>query len=310
MSSAIQPMTITFGQRLQVITLRVLMSSFKLFSLFRKTPEAPGDITSHQYGDHRDETLEVISRKAGSPERDAVVYVHGGGWIAGKKEIYTSDLFFLAEQGHPVFNIEYPMAPENTHPGILRSLLRALEWIRENHPECETVHFMGDSAGGNLATMLGVLSSNPELIRDIDGDALPRLAVSCSSFVSIYGVLDRLSWIRNKFPGSTAMLASYGGTAAFEEEVSQDLAITPMDLKFDSLPPCYLTAGTEDQLCESTEIFAKRVEGSSNEVVTRIFDGEAHGFFNLSWRPASQQLRSDIVEFIARHDSSTSAGAN
>ena len=85
MSSAIQPMTITFGQRLQVITLRVLMSSFKLFSLFRKTPEAPGDITSHQYGDHRDETLEVISRKAGSPERDAVVYVHGGGWIAVRR---------------------------------------------------------------------------------------------------------------------------------------------------------------------------------------------------------------------------------
>lgn len=70
---------------------------------------------------------------------------------------------------------------------------------------------------------------------------------------------------------------------------------------------CYLVAGTEDQLCESTKLFAERLEGSSSEVMLEIFEGEQHGFFNLSWRPASQEMRGQVSEFLKRHDSSGAA---
>ena len=307
MADPIQPTSISLGRRLGVVVLRSVMGLFKLSLRFRKSPTPPGPVTLHNYGSHRDETLQYIPRKPGTPERGAVVYIHGGGWIAGKKELYTTDLFFLAEQGHPVFNLEYPLAPENPHPAILRSLLGALEWIRENHPEFESVHFMGDSAGGNLAMMLGILSRNPESIRDIDPTGTLRTALSCYSVVSLYGVLDRLSWIDNKFPLARVMLESYAGKAAFEREVDPSLAITPMDLKFDSVPPCYLVAGTEDQLCDSTRIFAKRLEDGPSEVVLRIFAGERHGFFNTSWRPASQEMRGEVLEFLLRNDPSEAA---
>jgi acetyl esterase len=302
MSYEIQPTSLSIGQRFGVVVLRIVMSLFKLTLRFRKQPKPPGPISLHRYGEHPDETLQYIPRKPGTPARPAVVYIHGGGWIAGKKELYTGDLFFLSDHGYPVFNLEYPLAPENPHPSILRSLLRALSWIRENHPECETVHFMGDSAGGNLATMLGTLCRNPESIREIDPSGTPRTALGCHSVVSLYGVLDRLSWIDNKFPLSRVMLEAYAGKAAFEEQVPPALAITPMDLKFDSIPPCYLVAGTKDQLCDSTRIFAKRLEGVSSEVVLSIFEGEQHGLFNTSWRPASQKLRVEVLEFLSRND--------
>ncbi|MCP4037675.1 MAG: alpha/beta hydrolase [bacterium] len=299
-TSPIAPTPLSPAQRLRVFLLRAVIALLKLITSFRKKP-APSSITQHRYGDHRAQILEVIPGKAGSPERAPIVYVHGGGWIAGKKELYTDDLYFLAEQGHPVFNLEYPLAPESPHPGILRSLLLALEWIREHHPEVTHAHFMGDSAGGNLVTMLGLLSHNPELIRDIDANAQSRTAVSCISIISIYGVLDRLSWIRNGFPLSGAMLEAYGGKAAFEEQVGPELAITPMDLKFDAVPPIYLCAGTKDELCDSTRILAERVEENGNEVQLEIFDGERHGFFNLTWRPASQEIRRQILAFAERH---------
>ncbi|MFT5441919.1 MAG: acetyl esterase/lipase [Myxococcota bacterium] len=307
MASSIAPNPISPMHRFGVLVLRALMAVFGLVVKLRPKPPAPGPVTNHRYGDHRDETIEVIPRKPGSPKRTPVVYIHGGGWIAGKKELYTGDLFFLADQGHPVFNVEYPMAPERPHPAMLRSLLTALEWIRANYPECESAHFMGDSAGGNLVAMLGLLSDNPDLVRDIDPDARPGTAVACASIVSIYGVLDRLSWIENKFPLSPAMLSSYAGAAGFEKEVGPELAITPMDLKFGQIPPSYLCAGTKDQLCDSTRLFAKRIESSKNEVMMSIFEGEAHGFFNLSWRPASQELRKEILQFISRHESSGDA---
>jgi acetyl esterase/lipase len=79
-----------------------------------------------------------------------------------------------------------------------------------------------------------------------------------------------------------------------------------MDLEFSALPPCYLSAGTADPLCESTEIFSKRIADSSNEVVTDIFEDQPHGFFNFSSRPASQEMRANILAFIARNDSKSS----
>jgi len=309
-STSIAPRSIRLTQRFGVWFLRALMAVFKWSLPFRSKPPAPGPVTTHRYGDHPDETLQYIPRKPGTTLRTPVVYIHGGGWIAGKKELYTGDLFFLADLGHPVFNLEYPLAPENPHPAILRSLLRALEWIRENHPEIERAHFMGDSAGGNLATMLGLLSHNPELIRDVDPASMPQTALSCQSVVSLYGVLDRLSWIENKFPLSRVMLESYAGKAAFEPEVPPDLAITPMDLKFDVVPPCYLVAGSEDQLCDSTKRFAERLEGSANEVMLEIYEGEQHGFFNMSWREASQKMRAQVAAFLERHDSSVDSHAS
>ena len=42
--------------------------------------------------------------------------------------------------------------------------------------------------------------------------------------MSIYGVLDRLTWLEHGFPGAPLMLACYGGEAAFAEKVEPGLA--------------------------------------------------------------------------------------
>jgi acetyl esterase len=303
MPRQIPPTPISLGQRAGVSTLRALMAIFKLSTSLRSHPTPPGTISFRDYGPHRDERLEYIPRLPGSPERAAVIYIHGGGWIAGKKELYTSDLFFLAEAGHPVFNLEYPMAPENPHPGMLLCLLGAMRWIRHQYPEIvDGVHFMGDSAGGNLALMMGVLARNPHLIKDFDSGEGESSPGPCHSVVSLYGVLDRLSWLKNGFPGSRLMLDCYGGKAAFEQEVGPDLAITPMDLEFEAHPPSFLTAGTADQLCESSQICADRLRKGSGVVLHKEFAGERHGFFNFKGRSAYSELRSDILGFLAEHD--------
>jgi len=303
-ATPIRPTPVSLGQRAGLVGMRALMGIFKISAGMLSKPPAPGPVTIHAYGPHRDETLEFIPRKAGSPKRSAVVYIHGGGWIAGKRELYTGDLFFLADAGYPVFNLEYPMAPENPHPSILISLFRALSWIRENHPDVVRIHFMGDSAGGNLALMLGILSHNPHLIKDFDSSGASEAVHECKSVVSLYGVLDRLSWLRNAFPGSKLMLHCYGGEAAFAEEVTADLAITPLDLSFDVFPPSLLVAGSDDPLCESTRICAERLAGRSGDCEMKIFEGEKHGFFNFGWRPSAGEVRRDILAFLDARDGS------
>lgn len=275
---------------------------YGLSRLMRRPPKPPGALTEYVYGPHPDERIEFIESRVDAPTRAPVLYIHGGGWILGKKESYTRYLSFLAEAGYPVFNIEYPLAPENPHPAILRSLFRALDWIEAKHPEMSGYHVMGDSAGGNLAMMIGLLASNPECVLAVDPARKAGLPLTCHSVVSLYGVLDRLSWIEDGFPGARNMLESYAGKAAFESEVGPELAITPMDLEFRTAPPSLLTVGSEDPLLRSSRIFAERLRAGAGKVVLREYPGEAHGFFNLGRSKSDAQMNADILEFLAAED--------
>ncbi len=287
-----------FQQRLGLIGWRAMMGTFGLLSRLR-SPSTPGAVTEHAYGAHPDERLDQIESAAGATEHAPIVYIHGGGWICGKKEMYTGPLARFAEAGHPIFNLEYPLAPERPHPHMLRSLLRAIAWIQEQHPQSEGIHLMGDSAGGNLVAMLGILLTNKKRLAEVAPDfqhPTPRVR----TIVSLYGVLDRLSWIEQGFPGASLMLHCYAGPGANGQDVETDQAITPMDLTFENLPPTFIAAGSKDQLAPSSALWTKHLQSRSHDVSYEVYDGEGHGFFNTDG-PASQQLRSDILAFLARN---------
>jgi acetyl esterase/lipase len=251
-----------------------------------------------RYGTKRGETLEILHPHRNVEARPPVVYVHGGGWIFGRKEMYTADLDFLCARGHRVYNFDYPLAPEHPFPVALQSLVGALAWLRERHEECQRVHLMGDSAGGNLVMMLGLLLSNRERLLELDPDLAKLTLPEIRSVISLYGVLDRLSWLEHRFPFSELMLHCYGGRAAFEPEVGPELALTPLDLVVSQRPACLLAIGTADPLAESSRLAEKHLTPLDGKLELRTYEGEGHAFFNLARREKSQQLRCDIESFL------------
>lgn len=298
MSEAVKPQAADFSIRM---TRTVISLVFGATRLVRRPPKAPAPVREHAYGPDAAERLEIIEPVAGAGDRngEAIVYVHGGGWIAGRKELYTRYLTFLAEAGYLVINVEYPLAPENPHPGILRSLFRALDWIEANRKEVTGFHVMGDSAGGNLAMMLGLLSANPELLSEVDAERRQSSGLPCRSIVSLYGVLDRLTWIEDGFPGADTMLEGYGGKQAFEKEVSPAGAITPMDLNFNTVPRTLLAVGTKDPLRRSSQLLADRLSAMGADFAHTEYPGEGHGFFNLGFSKSDARLREEILHFLA-----------
>jgi acetyl esterase/lipase len=146
----------------------------------------------------------TITRRCPLPgfaRRHAVVFIHGGGWMMGTKDFYSHDLMFLPEAGYPIFNIEYPKAPEHPHPRPLRALLAALVFIKRSFPEAECVHLMGDSAGGNMAVMAALLAADEALLKQVDPWCDPKKLPKVASVTSIYGVLDRTSLMQSKGAG-------------------------------------------------------------------------------------------------------------
>jgi len=285
---------LSLKDRLTVLAWRhVLMPGIALFG----SSSAPrGRVIEQRYGALPDEVLDVIAVKAGVPSRTPIVFVHGGGWVSGSKgRFYHRPLIKLADAGHPVFSLNYPLAPERPHPYLLRSLLAGLAWLVREHGLRE-VHLIGDSAGGNLATMLGLLTANREMLPrfdSIDAATLPAIR----SITSLYGVMDRFTFIEDGFPSARLFLTAYAGSAALDKTQSLAIPVTPMDLgDFANLPRTFIAAGTKDKLARSSMVWAEHLRRRFTEVQFKVYTGADHGFFCFG--KGSVELSNDVLHFL------------
>lgn len=297
---------LTAAQHLTVLGTRVLFGT--VCGAIRILRGAhPKDWRTLRYGLHRDEIFDYHAPMPATPPRDAVVFIHGGGWMMGTKDFYSHDLMFLAEAGYPVFNVEYPKAPEHPHPRPLRALLSALVFIRRSFPESARIHLMGDSAGGNLAVMLALLLSDNRLLKQVDPWVDPKKLPKVGSVTSIYGVLDRASLLKPNVPGGATLIAAYAGAEALLEKVGPDLSITPMDLAFERHPPCFIACGADDPILPSSQLYAKRLTDEGYNVEMKTYVGAFHGFFNFPEGTPKRSLRADILTFLNANQDSVSA---
>jgi acetyl esterase len=95
---------------------------------------------------------------AGPPP--VLVYLHGGGWVAGTVATHDPFCRLLSEAaGVMIASIEYRLAPEHPHPAALDDALAAVHWAH-NHAaqwggDAARLALGGDSAGAHLAAVAG-----------------------------------------------------------------------------------------------------------------------------------------------------------
>ena len=92
---------------------------------------------------------------------DRVVYLHGGGWVAGSPASHRAIAAELAHRaGQPVLLPDYRLAPEQPFPAALIDAAAALVHAASNGPDdarpARRLSLAGDSAGGNLAAVIAM----------------------------------------------------------------------------------------------------------------------------------------------------------
>jgi acetyl esterase/lipase len=123
---------------------------------------------------------EWIDPEGGVKDR-AVLYLHGGGYVAGSIDSHRNLTGHLAQaMGCRVLALDYRLAPEHPHPAPVEDAVAAYRWLLDQGLTADHLVVAGDSAGGGLAvaTLLGV--------RDA-GLPQPALAVPISPLVDLEG---------------------------------------------------------------------------------------------------------------------------
>ena len=92
-----------------------------------------------------------------SPGRlPAILYLHGGGWVAGSVNTHDGICAALANEAHAVVvSVQYRLAPENPFPAPNEDAFAALQWLSDSAGsldiDASRIAVAGDSAGAHLA---------------------------------------------------------------------------------------------------------------------------------------------------------------
>ncbi len=126
------------------------------------------------YGPHDRQVLDVY-RPVRSARAPVVVFVHGGAFVRGAKDIndamYANVLTWFARRGCVGVNVEYRLAPEAQHPQGAIDVAAACAWVSRHidrfggdpHGVC----LIGHSAGGTHAATLACDPALAHVPRDL-----------------------------------------------------------------------------------------------------------------------------------------------
>lgn len=216
----------------------------------------------------------------GKPE-GCLVFFHGGGFVMGGLESHDHICRDLCVGANAVVvAADYRLAPEHAFPCALNDCGAVLRWVVAHARELESdrggIVVGGDSAGGNLATVLAIRA------RD-------RGAPKLRGQILIYPVTDaplpfKPSYIEN---GSGYGLTGDDMIRFWRDYVGgaydrNDPDISPLQTKnLADLPDTLVITAEFDPLRDEGEAYAKRLADGGVATTLIRYQGAIHGFIRM-----------------------------
>lgn len=126
-----------------------------------------------------------------------VLYIHGGGFVAGGKEYRRALATWYATKGFFVVNVNYGLSPYCVFPQQIKHLTKALNWIEENaerlNLDKNKIIVAGDSAGAYYAAMLACVTEDKNLQKKLGVNTNSHLAgavLNCGLY-DMQSILDK-----------------------------------------------------------------------------------------------------------------------
>jgi monoterpene epsilon-lactone hydrolase len=225
-----------------------------------------------------------------SPTDQALLYLHGGGFVFGMMNTHLEMVAYVAQKmGIRALVVDYRLAPDHPFPAALDDCVTAYRWLLRQGISAQKIVVAGDSAGGTLAitTMMK--------LRDC-GDALPAAAASLSPAAHL---LDRgMSF-------SDALLHPRATRKWFQSYVAQNDVrnplISPEFGAWHDLPPLLVYAGGEELLRDDAARIEELARAAGVDVRLEIYPRMWHVWQLFRQLPEAVQSLDEIAQFLKTH---------
>lgn len=228
---------------------------------------------------------ELVRGPAATAVAPVVLYLHGGGFIAGSARAWRPFVAALsAHTGAPVLSVDYRLVPEHTISDAVEDTLDAYRWLTGRGIAASRIVLAGDSAGAGLAFSAATL---------LQAEGLPR-------------------------PGAIAMISPWADLAPVTRPLVPDPFLSPRcvtqvvrlctargavprspaDADLNGLPPTLIITGEHDLLRHDSELLARLLGNAGVPVELRAWPGQTHAFPLARVLPESDAALRHLARFI------------
>jgi acetyl esterase len=209
-----------------------------------------------------------------------LMYFHGGGFVIGNIETHDTTCRRLAKMIHCiVVSVDYRLAPEHKFPAAPEDCYAATLWVSENaqtfHGDGNRIAVIGDSAGGNLATVVCLMARDRFKPRILYQVLIYPVTDSTFSGESIKrnseGYLlteDMMRWFLDHYIHPETDLLHPYLAPIWAEDLS-------------NLPPALIITAGFDPLQSEGMLYAKKLQDAGNSVRYIDYENMIHVFFQM-----------------------------
>jgi acetyl esterase len=245
-----------------------------------RAPGAEGDITVRRY--------RVEGAISPAP---ALVWFHGGGWVVGSLDTYEVLCAHLALAGGcTVLSVDYRLAPEHPFPAAVEDCLAAARWVSGTAELLDVdrrrLALGGDSAGGNLATVVA------RHLKHLDPPFVGQLLVYPATEMGVenestraygqdhYLTVDGMRWFGDQYAPDPA------------DRLSPDASPLRAD-DLEGSPPAHILVASHDPLRDEGIAYAEQLTAQGVPAELRVVEGHLHGF--LRWQAVIDAAGTEIL---------------
>ncbi|MDN3693187.1 alpha/beta hydrolase [Chryseobacterium tructae] len=225
----------------------------------------------------------------------AIIYIHGGWFIAGGYETHDAVVRKLANKTEAtVIFIDYRLAPEHPFPAGLNDCLDAVQWVIQNSESLgidkDQIGIIGDSAGGALSTAVST-----------------QIGEHFKFQVLIYPAVDnQLNTKTWEIYENGPVLNKQGGVEAWDgylpkEEANNPLAIPILIKDFKNTPSTLILIAEHDPLADDARNLAENMKAAGVSLTTSFYKDTVHGFMHMGEILEEPQLAVNEMADFAQH---------
>jgi acetyl esterase/lipase len=230
----------------------------------------------------------------------ALVYLHGGGWVAGGLDTHEGLCRRLAASSQAILiAVDYRLAPEHRFPAAFEDSLAAARWAAQQAPalglDAGRLAIGGDSVGAGLAAAVAQSADAPPLalqvllcpILDLANESPSRRAFAEGFFVDAATLAQDIG----DYCGGGADL----GDPRLSPLLAGDLS---------GQPPALIHAAEYDPFRDEAQAYAERLSAAGVSARFVLWPGMIHGFYTLPRAiagagPALEAIGAGIAEALA-----------
>ncbi|GAA1809848.1 alpha/beta hydrolase [Planosporangium flavigriseum] len=248
--------------------------------------------------------IRVVRPLNGGATLPIIIHCHGGGWILGDRDTHdrlTRELATVA--GAVVVFVDYVPAPEARYPLQNEQAYAVLEWAANHGGEVggdpRRIALFGDSAGGNMAAALTLMSKargGPA----IAGQVLFYPVTDANFHTASYERYADGPWL------TCASMRWFWDAYLPDEATRGEPTASPLRAsaaELSGLPPALVVNGEHDVLRDEGEAYARKLSQAGVPVTQVRYGGTIHDFVLLNpitQTPAPRAGMAQAGEFLRR----------